>query len=86
MLLRAIAVCAVIAAASQDACAATLSHRISCTMVRLYVAKYSAPAAEAWARSHGATDIEIETARQCLGGSSVQSASFAAAGTSASAK
>jgi len=31
-----------------------------------YVAKFSAYAAEAWARSHGATDAEIESARRCL--------------------
>jgi hypothetical protein len=37
-----------------------LVHRASCTVVRFYVAKYSASAAEAWARSHGATDAEIE--------------------------
>jgi hypothetical protein len=30
------------------------------------VAKYTAPAAEAWARSKGATDAEIEAARHCL--------------------
>ena len=35
------------------------AHRFSCTLVRLYVAKYSLPAAETWARSHGATDVEI---------------------------
>jgi len=34
--------------------------------VRYYVAKYSASAAEMWARSHGATDAEIEAARRCL--------------------
>jgi hypothetical protein len=50
----------------------------SCAIVRLYVAKYSAPAAEAWARSHSATDVEIETARRCLGSSDVQTASWAA--------
>lgn len=38
----------------------------SCTLVRYYVAKYSAPAAEAWARSKGATDAEINTARRCI--------------------
>jgi hypothetical protein len=43
-----------------------LVHRASCTVVRFYVAKYSASAAEAWARSHGATDAEIEAARRCL--------------------
>jgi len=41
-------------------------HRISCSAVRFYVAKYSAPAAEQWARSRGATDAEIEAARRCL--------------------
>ena len=41
-------------------------QRMSCAVVRLYVAKYSAPAAEMWARSHGATDTEIEAARRCL--------------------
>ncbi len=43
-----------------------LIHRASCTVVRFYVAKYSASAAESWARSHGATDAEIEAARHCL--------------------
>ncbi len=41
-------------------------RRMSCAVVRLYVAKYSAPAAETWARSKGATDAEIEAARHCL--------------------
>ncbi len=41
-------------------------HRISCSVVRYYVAKYSAPAAEQWARSKGATETEIEAARHCL--------------------
>jgi hypothetical protein len=40
--------------------------RASCTVVRYYVAKYTLPAAEAWARSKGATEAEIETARQCI--------------------
>jgi hypothetical protein len=43
-----------------------LVHRASCTVVRFYVAKYSASAAETWARSHGATEAEIQTARHCL--------------------
>ena len=38
----------------------------SCTLVRYYVAKYTAPAAEAWARSKGATDAEINKARRCI--------------------
>ena len=50
-------------------------HRISCTVVRYYVAKYSEPAAEAWARSKGATDAEIETAHRCLGRSATMTAS-----------
>jgi len=51
-----------------------LFHRASCTVVRYYVAKYTAPAAEAWARSHGATDAEIEAARHCLQTTPVQAA------------
>ena len=42
------------------------SRRASCTLVRYYVAKYSAPAAEAWARSKGATEAEINKARRCI--------------------
>ena len=41
-------------------------HKVSCSVVRFYVAKYSASAAEQWARSKGATEAEIETARRCL--------------------
>jgi hypothetical protein len=41
-------------------------HRLSCALVRYYVARYSAGAAETWARSHGATDAEIDAARKCL--------------------
>lgn len=47
-----------------------LVHRMSCTVVRYYVAKYSEGAAEAYARSKGATEAEIASARRCLGGSS----------------
>ena len=54
--------------------ASGILHRGSCVMVRLYVAKYSAPAAEAWARSKGATEAEIEAARLCLKDSPVQTA------------
>ena len=43
-----------------------LLHRASCSVVRYYVAKYSASAAEAWARSKGATEGEIEAARRCI--------------------
>ena len=41
-------------------------RRISCPVVRYYVAKYSADAAEQWARTKGASDAEIEAARRCL--------------------
>jgi hypothetical protein len=43
-------------------------HRASCSVVRYYVARYSESAAEAWARSKGATEAEIEAARRCLNG------------------
>jgi hypothetical protein len=76
---RLIAALALLMALSQSAVAGDKPlHHFSCTIVRLYVAKYSAPAAEAWARSHGATDVEIEMARRCLGSDDVQTASFAA--------
>jgi hypothetical protein len=51
-----------------------LLHRASCAAVRFYVAKYSASAAEMWARSHGATDAEIEAARNCLNRAPAQTA------------
>jgi hypothetical protein len=41
-------------------------HRLSCVVVRYYVARYAAPAAEAYARSKGASDADIEAARRCL--------------------
>ena len=43
-----------------------LLHRASCTVVRFYVARYTATATEAWARNHGASEADIETARHCL--------------------
>ena len=67
------AICLAIALFGPSASAAerpSTFRRVSCTVVRYYVAKYSAAAAESWARSRGATDAEIETARRCLGGSS----------------
>ena len=45
-----------------------LLHRASCSVVRYYVAKYSASMAEAYARSKGASEAEIEAARRCLNG------------------
>jgi len=52
-------------------------QRMSCAMVRVYVAKYSASAAEMWARGHGATDAQIEAARECLKGTGDQAAQAA---------
>jgi hypothetical protein len=49
-----------------------LVRRASCTVVRFYVAKYTASAAEMWARSHGATEAEIDAARLCLKGTPAQ--------------
>jgi hypothetical protein len=43
-----------------------LLHRMSCSVIRFYIAKYSAAVAEQWARSKGASDAEIEVARRCL--------------------
>jgi len=74
MLRRAIAAFATLIALSQAATAGVPS----CAVVRFYVAKYSEAAAEKWARSHGAGDTEIETARRCLHSANVQTASSAA--------
>ena len=51
---------------SQASASEGILHRASCSVVRYYVAKYSAPMAEAWARSKGASEAEIEAARRCL--------------------
>jgi hypothetical protein len=61
MMRRAIPAFVALIALSQTATAG-----VSCAVVRFYVAKYSEAAAEKWARSHGASDAEIETARRCL--------------------
>src|SRR3954471_17182623 len=61
MMRRAIPAFVALIALSQTATAG-----VSCAVVRFYVAKYSEAAAETWARSHGASDAEIETARRCL--------------------
>lgn len=70
MLIRGFALSAALLAFAPDVMAGEpqpgLFRRASCTVVRYYVAKYSAAAAETWARSHGATEAEIETARRCL--------------------
>jgi len=79
MLAQGIAAAAIVMILGQTAAASerpTAVRYASCTLVRFYVAKYSASAAEAWARSKGATDAEIETARKCLPASAMQTASF----------
>jgi hypothetical protein len=71
MLLRlgcVVAICSGLAPSAEAAGHSGLIHRASCSVVRFYVAKFSASAAEMWARSHGATDAEIEAARNCLKG------------------
>jgi len=57
---------ALLALAPSEASAEGLLHRMSCSVVRYYVAKYSASMAEAYARSKGATEAEIAAARRCL--------------------
>ncbi len=56
----------VLGLAPASASAEGILHRASCSVVRYYVAKYSASMAEAYARSQGATEAEIEAARRCL--------------------
>ena len=60
------AVCLVVSSTAFAREPSGILHRVSCSMVRFYVAKYSAPAAEQWARSKGATEADIEAARHCL--------------------
>jgi hypothetical protein len=68
--LRWLVVVAIVLGLSPEAASANegILHRASCSVVRYYVAKYSASAAEAYARSKGASEAEIEAARRCLNG------------------
>jgi hypothetical protein len=78
MVFRGACVLAVILGMSPNAIAGEkigLLHRISCTMVRYYVALYSATAAEQYAREKGATDADIELARHCIKPEAAQTAS-----------
>jgi hypothetical protein len=76
MMRRAIPAFAVLIALGQTATASEkpLLGQVSCVVVRFYVAKYSEAAAERWARSHGVSDAEIETAHRCLHSTNVQAA------------
>jgi hypothetical protein len=79
MMRRAVLAFSTLMALSQTATASVpLFGHVSCAVVRFYVAKYSEAAAERWARSHGASNAEIETARRCVHGAVVQTASSAA--------
>jgi hypothetical protein len=66
-------------ASEASAAEPNLFHRASCSVVRYYVAKYSAPSAEAWARSKGATEAEIDAARRCIKDPPTQTAQVAPA-------
>jgi len=61
-----VALCVGLASQAEATEHSGIVHRASCAVVRYYVAKYSASAAEMWARSHGASEAEIEAARHCL--------------------
>ncbi len=62
----AVVVCLALASSAEATGRHGLVQRASCSVVRFYVAKFSASAAEMWARSHGATEADIEAARRCL--------------------
>jgi hypothetical protein len=67
-LICAVAICASLCsqAGAEEQPKPGLLARATCTVIRSYVAKYTAAAAESWARSKGATEAEIEMARHCL--------------------
>jgi hypothetical protein len=71
------AICLALAPQVEAAERSGLVHRASCTVVRYYVAKYTVSAAEAWARSKGATQAEMEAARHCLKDAPAQAAQTA---------
>jgi hypothetical protein len=69
MIIRAASILVVVLGLSPGAMAGShtgVLHRMSCTMVRYYVALYSATAAEQYARGKGATNADIEVARHCI--------------------
>jgi len=79
MVFRGMCVLAVVLGMSPNAIAGEKSgilHRISCTMVRYYVALYSATATELYAREKGANDAEIDAARRCIKPETAQTASL----------
>ena len=62
-----LAVCLGVSSAASAAEPSGLLRRVSCSVVRFYVA-------ENWARSNGATDAEIEAARHCLNAETTRTA------------
>jgi hypothetical protein len=48
------------------ALASSPAHAVPCWVVKKAVAQYGEAAVEAWARSKGVSEKEIEKARQCL--------------------
>ena len=78
MLPRAATILVLVAGLSPDAVAgghAGIIHRMSCSMVRYYVALYSVTAAERYTRGKGVTDADIEAARHCIKTDPAQTAS-----------
>jgi hypothetical protein len=79
MVFRGMCVLAVVLGMSPNAIAGEktgILHPVSCTMVRYYVALYSATAAEQYARQKGANDAEIDAARRCIKSEAAQTASL----------
>ena len=77
MLSRAIGALALALLLSSSALAGSepgVMQRMSCSLVRYYVGKYSVAMAEMWARGHGATEAQIDAARRCLRDQAVQTA------------
>jgi len=68
MIIRAVATAALLLPLSSEAAIRhhRIGERLSCIDVRYYVARFSAPVAEMYARSRGATNAQIERARRCL--------------------
>jgi hypothetical protein len=68
MIIRAVATAALLLPLSSEAAIRhhRIGERLSCIGVRYYVARFSAPVAEMYARSRGATNAQIERARRCL--------------------
>ena len=62
MLIRGLVVVAALLTPGQGAIAGekpTVLRRVSCTVDRFYVARYSEVATETWARNHGVPKVEI---------------------------